>query len=276
MKIASNVHVHSSWCDGFNKPEEMAEAAINLNFTDLGFSSHSYTPFDPSTRTISSYDEYVKDISLLKKRYKDKLNILCGIEQDMHSPIDRQLFDYTILSAHYLPLYDGIYTSVDHHPKILEDAIGDRYMNNSIALAKDYFSFLTSGVREHKPDILGHYDVITKSNKEFRFFDENSKEYMDTAITYLDDILDTLNGYGGMIEINTSGIRYKWTGYPYAGTPFMLRRILQKKTRVIITGDSHEIGYLTYGFDEALQLLTAYGFKSMTILENGIFRDISI
>lgn len=36
----SNAHTHSTWCDGKDSLEDMAQAAIELGFTDLGFTCH--------------------------------------------------------------------------------------------------------------------------------------------------------------------------------------------------------------------------------------------
>ena len=44
----SNAHTHSTWCDGKDSLEDMAQAAIELGFTDLGFTCHSPALFDPS------------------------------------------------------------------------------------------------------------------------------------------------------------------------------------------------------------------------------------
>lgn len=43
--LSSSTHNHTTWCDGKNTPEEMAEAAWKLGFTDLGFSGHTYVDF---------------------------------------------------------------------------------------------------------------------------------------------------------------------------------------------------------------------------------------
>ena len=276
MTLTSNAHVHTNWCDGFNTAEEMVLAAIKLRFTDLGFSSHSSAPFDPSSPGLINPEGYRNEIAELKQKYEGRISILCGLEQDVNSEKEMEKYDYIILSAHYLPVVEGNHDSIDHNPRRLDEIIKERYSNNSIALAREYFSHLTQGVKQYKPDIVGHFDVITKFNKESRIFDEQSKEYQDAALTYLDEIIDCINDYGGMIEINTSGIRYKWTGYPYAGSPFILSRILAKKARIIITGDSHEIGMLKYKFPEALEMIKAAGFSSMTVLKNGSFVDVNI
>ena len=42
----ANLHTHTSFCDGKNSPEEMVRSAVEKGFDVLGFSGHSYTPFD--------------------------------------------------------------------------------------------------------------------------------------------------------------------------------------------------------------------------------------
>lgn len=37
-------HTHSTWCDGKNTVQEMADAAYALGFSGLGFSGHGYCP----------------------------------------------------------------------------------------------------------------------------------------------------------------------------------------------------------------------------------------
>ncbi|MBR1659994.1 MAG: PHP domain-containing protein, partial [Oscillospiraceae bacterium] len=44
--ISEDFHVHSSFSDGKNSPEEIVEAALARGMTRLGISDHSYTSFD--------------------------------------------------------------------------------------------------------------------------------------------------------------------------------------------------------------------------------------
>ncbi|MDO4207467.1 MAG: PHP domain-containing protein, partial [Lachnospiraceae bacterium] len=60
-------HVHTTYSDGDNSPEEMILAAIDKGMTKIGISDHSYTWFDetyciPKERIA----EYKKEIAALK------------------------------------------------------------------------------------------------------------------------------------------------------------------------------------------------------------------
>lgn len=52
MKYISNLHTHTTYCDGKNSIEENILYAIEKNFISLGFSGHSYLPFDNSSMSI--------------------------------------------------------------------------------------------------------------------------------------------------------------------------------------------------------------------------------
>ena len=83
--IKTNFHTHTTFCDGKNTAEEMVEAAIKKGFTHLGFSAHSYTAYDESCGLpLSKMEEYKKEIYRLKKKYKDKIKIYCGIEYEFY------------------------------------------------------------------------------------------------------------------------------------------------------------------------------------------------
>ena len=46
MKILCDYHVHTTFSDGKNTPEEIVLAAREKGLKEIGFSDHSYTFFD--------------------------------------------------------------------------------------------------------------------------------------------------------------------------------------------------------------------------------------
>ena len=44
--MLQNLHTHSRFCDGADELEDIVLEAINQGFDTIGFSSHSFTPFD--------------------------------------------------------------------------------------------------------------------------------------------------------------------------------------------------------------------------------------
>ena len=82
--MKSNLHTHTTWCDGKNTAEEMVLSAIESGFDVLGFSGHSYTSFDESyCMSRENTKIYRQEIRRLADVYRDQIRIFCGIEQDL-------------------------------------------------------------------------------------------------------------------------------------------------------------------------------------------------
>ena len=275
MKMTSNVHTHSTYCDGANTLREMAEHALSLGFTDLGFSSHSPTPFDPDFPGIVDEQVYRSEIAALKEEYCGRLGILCGVEQEAYRPVNREDYDYIIGSVHYMPFDDGAMIPNDNSRTLVDVAARKYYRGDCLAMARDYYSMVVSSTQRDKPDIIGHFDLITKFNGDNSLFDENGKTYRDMALEALDAVIDTVVPYGGMIEVNTSVMVRKLRNNPYPA-PFLMRRMVQRNVRAIITSDSHQASTLNTGFDAALEIMRDVGFRSMALLKNGAFVDVNI
>lgn len=98
--IKSNVHTHTTFCDGQDSMEDMVKAAVSLGFDTLGFSFHSYTPFDPSY-CIRDYYEYMREFERLRKEYGQTICLLNGVELDLYGERP-SVCDFVIGSVHYL------------------------------------------------------------------------------------------------------------------------------------------------------------------------------
>ena len=103
-----NLHIHTTYADGKDAPEELILEAIRQGFTSIGFSEHSYMPFSdyPHQMTVAQTEDYKKEIRTLKEKYRDKIGIFCGLELEFYSEFATGDFDYIIGSVHYLEV-DG-------------------------------------------------------------------------------------------------------------------------------------------------------------------------
>ena len=102
MIQAADYHVHSVYSDGKDDIESIILCAIEKGLREIGISDHSYTFFDESCCIKKEKTkDYVAEISALKKKYADRIKVLCGIELDVFSDIDLEDYDYVIGSAHY-------------------------------------------------------------------------------------------------------------------------------------------------------------------------------
>lgn len=276
MRQLSNAHTHSSWCDGADSPRQLVEEAIRLGFTDLGFTSHSPAPFDPGCAGLADEAAYRAEIRALREEYKDKISLLCGIEWDIRSALDDPAaYDYIIGSAHYLPLEQEWPVSVDNTPEASLRARDEYYGGDGFAMARAYYDTVVKAITGMKPQIIAHFDLVTKFNESHRLFDEESPAYQSVALEALDAVLDVAAGNGGMLEVNTGAMARGWKKTPYPAL-FLLRHAAKRGARVIITTDCHNKSMLGHGFGLSLELLRQAGFGSMAVLSRGEFTDVTI
>ncbi len=258
--IKADFHVHTTFCDGKNTPEEMVEAAISLGMTSLGFSVHSYTDFDTSyCIKKEKVADYIEEITHLKEKYSGKIRILCGIERDLYANKPEESFDYTIGSLHYVKK-NGVYYTVDESAECLKKAINEAWQGNAAAFACDYFAEV-SRMGEVSPDIIGHLDLITKFDEVEPIFDVSDPAYIAAAKGAVDALLPL----GVPFEINTGAISrgYRKTPYP---APFLLAYILEKGGKVILSGDVHAASGLLCAFEEAEALARTLGAETFETL----------
>ena len=99
--MLSNLHTHTVFCDGKNTAEEMVISAIDKGFVSLGFSGHAYTEFE-LTSCMKDEQGYINEIERLKEKYKGKIEIYLGTEEDAFAHVDRSKYEYIIGSMHFL------------------------------------------------------------------------------------------------------------------------------------------------------------------------------
>ena len=264
----SNLHTHTIYSDGKNTPREVVEAAIAKNMVSLGFSDHSFTDFDlryciPKEKL----GEYISEVRALKKEYEGQIEIYLGYEQDGFAVIeDRSVFDYIIGDTHYVRTDYGP-RDVDHSPENFLDTLNNCFGGDAFAFAKAYYELYAERIPLLRPDILGHFDLVTK----FGYIDEEDPRYRALALEVLDFCLEICP----LVEMNTGAISRGYRKQPYPA-PFILDRIKEKGGKIILTSDCHNKDYLTCHFDECLDILHAHSFDSVVQLLSNKFIEVGI
>ncbi|MCR4606374.1 MAG: histidinol-phosphatase [Oscillospiraceae bacterium] len=242
--IRTDLHIHTTYGDGRNTPEEMVLSAITMGMERIGFSEHSSVPFDPlEGMTGDNVRKYIDEISGLKEKYRGRIEILCGIEQDFYSEQDVSAFDYVIGSVHYLEK-DGAYFAVDDTPDILEQALADHYAGDSLALAEDYFSTVSLVADKTGADIIGHFDLITKFCEKAIKIETDDPAYISAWQRAADRLLPL----GKPFEINTGAVSRGWRSAPYPDMR-IIEYIREHGGRFILSSDSHSSDTIAFGFD---------------------------
>ncbi len=251
--ILTDFHTHTYICDGKNTAEEMVNAALSMGLEKIGFSGHSFAPFDKDySMSEEGTVEYFKEINALKEKYKDKIQILCGIELDLLSDEPKLPFDYRIGSVHYLKLKGEIIT-VDAGKEILIKAADKHFGGDMLSLAEEYYRCVAE-FKNRDIDIIGHIDLITKLNKDNCLFDANSPRYKTAALNACDALLSKNIPF----EINTGAISRGYKDSPYPAD-FILKHIKEKGGSVIFNSDAHHCDNLCYEFGKWYKILSEKG-----------------
>ena len=245
-----NYHTHSCFCDGKDTPEEMVLAAIRLGCKELGFSGHSYTPFDGSfCMTRENTLAYRETVRALQKKYADQIKIYLGIEQDYHSPESTEGYEYIIGSVHYVEK-DGVYLSIDESKQTQIDMVNQYYNGDFYSFVEDYYALVADVYNKTKCHIIGHFDIITKFNRDGDLFDTNHPRYRAAAQKALKALLDA----PAYLEVNTGAMSRGYTTVPYPEQDY-LRQWLAAGKEIIFSSDCHSKDHLLFGYDmyEALK-----------------------
>lgn len=270
--IIGDYHTHTTYCDGNNTPEEMLLTAIDKGFKVYGFSSHSHLPYDDSwNMSIDAQEKYVAEILALREKYKGKIDVLLGTEYDLLSDNDLTPFDYVIGSCHSL-LKDGNYISVDHSEESFAEYTEKFFGGDYYLFAEEYFKMMSSAADRDDFTFYGHFDLINKFNKGFKFFDERDKRYTEPMLSSLEKLSKT----GIPFEINTQHtFRHRETE-PTCSAVCWLSALCQMGGKIIINSDAHKKERIGYNFALAADVAKKCGFKSVLALTGNGMTEIEL
>ena len=266
--MLSNLHTHTTFCDGQSTAEEMVQKAIEKGFVSLGFSGHAYTPFE-LTSCMKDEQGYINEINRLKKVYKGQIEIYLGTEEDAFALIDRSKYEYIIGSLHFLKI-DG---------KILPIDIGNEYMQrcfeafdkNAERMAECYYSTFTDYLMKRRPDVVGHFDLIKKYDEVSEPIFLGNKKHDEIAKSFL----RTIASKGFLFEVNTGAIARGYRTLPYPSAD-LLHVLKAEGADITLTSDCHNADYLDCYFDETKHILYDIGFRETVMLCNNKFTKIPL
>ena len=262
--IRADFHCHTGFVDGNHSAEEMVLSAIDKGIKVLGISEHAYVPFDPQC-SLSPEDTlaYRREIAKLKEQYRDQITLLCGIEMDYYSQDDIDAYDYVIGSVHYL-VVNGKSYSVDLSPEETLRCINEGFSGDAYAYAKCYFEHVAELRSKWNPNIIGHFDLLTKFQEKGIVFNKNHYLYREAAIMAIKGLRECT------FEVNTGAISRGYRNEPYPDL-FWLQQLQKLGGTVLLSSDSHHKDTLLYRFDVSKSLVEKAGFDTAGFVDrNGI------
>ena len=268
--ILNNYHTHTVFSDGKDTVRACVEAARACGMTGLGISDHSMTPFDlsycmrPETH-IERYEQTVRE-EAKRAAAEDGFKLSLGIEWDAGSVIERERYDYTIGSVHYIEKNGEIF-AVDWGADKQALSVEKLFGGSKLDYARYYFNAVVEHLRRNKPDVAGHFDLLTK----YGLFDEDDPAYQKIVT----DAMAEAVAYVPLFEINAGAMArgLKKTPYP---NPAFLPELKRLGARILISSDAHRAAHVNYAFDDMLAAVRAAGFTAVAQFKDGRFIDVPI
>lgn len=266
--MLTNYHTHSTFCDGKSTLEQTVLSAIEKGFSALGFSGHGYTSFDLHS-CMKDTSGYIEEVGRLKKKYEKEIQIYLGIEEDMHEEVTRSDFEYLIGSSHYIKS-GGKYYPIDLSPSNITDCL-ELFSGNAAEMARVYYDSFCAYIKARRPDIVGHFDLITKFDEKHTPYFMGNAEYNRISEHYLDTVADL----DCIFEVNTGAISrgYRNTPYPALNLLHILKR---RGSKIMISSDCHFAEALDCNFEKTRELLKDVGFKETWALYDGRFSPFAL
>lgn len=267
-----SLHNHTCYCDGENTPEEMVLAAIEAGVETIGFSGHSCTSFDLSyCMTRENTAKYREEILRLREKYRDRIQILLGIERDFYADPDDAPYDYVIGSVHYIIADDGAICAIDESREIVLRDVKEHFGGNIYRWTRRYYETLAQVVEKTNCNVVGHFDLVRKYNGDGTLFDSELPDYRLAVL----DAMEALTETGVIFEINTSAMKAGGRRTPYP-SPDILDWLARHGAKTIITSDAHRAGDILFGFEDAALYAKSCGIGGFTVPRNGKWVTVPI
>lgn len=252
-------HIHSKFStDSKMDAEEACQKAVEIGLTGLVFTDHvdyDFPDFDESF--LINFDKYFEAFTALKDKWKEKLDILIGVEMGFQPQILERInkvlldypFDFVINSVHIIDRLDP-YTGMFFRGRSQRQSY-QRYLQELLVSVKAYDNY----------DIIGHIGYAAR----YGDFEDKPLRYADYS-DLLDQILKAVIAQGKGIELNTSGLRSDLM-QPIPGYD-VFKRYFELGGEILTLGsDSHFVEHLGHCFKEAASHLKDIGFRHVAHFE---------
>lgn len=254
-------HTHHTRCrHAEGQIEDYIKAGIDRGLDIIGISDHAphfYSEQDHLRPNItmkkSEFASYVDEVLRLKEKYKDKIDVLLGVESDYfpeHMTDYKRAFkkyplDYIIGSVHFL----GESSIFD---KKVWETLTQR---EKIARQERYYTLIQQSAQIGMFHILGHIDCMKTGYQPFS----------ELPQPIVDETLRIIGESGVAIEVNTSGTHKGCGWYP---TYEILERARHFGVDVTFGSDAHVPERVGEDFAEVQATLKAIGYEQWCYFKN--------
>jgi histidinol-phosphatase (PHP family) len=266
MSLPADYHMHTPLCrHASGEPVHYARRALELGFTEIGFSDHSpmaRDDFDDWRMRNDQLDEYVgrvrkaqRDFPQLVIRLGLEVDYLPGQEDWIRDLAARHRWDYFIGSVHYVS--DS--WAVDSPFQLAQWKHRDPW-----EVWSAYFERLTQAAATGLFEIIGHADLPKKFGH---------RPTRDCTPLY-DRFLTAAKAHHCAIELNTAGLRKDCREvYPSSE---LLKLARQKEMPITFGSDAHAPAEVGMDFPQAVQLAREAGYTETLRFERRLARSVGL
>lgn len=252
----STYHTHTVFSDGKNTAEEMIKAAIDAHCAEIGFTDHSPMDFECCwCMKQERVTEYVETLMALREKYKDKIKVYIGIEQDYYSPAPDWKPDFVLGSVHYI-LKDGHYLEIDKSAETMRENVDKYYGGDVYAYCEDYYALVADIYNKTGCDIIGHFDLVTKFNEKDPTIDESHPRYVKAVNSALESLIKT----PATFEVNTGAISRGYRTKPYPNEHIIMD-LHARGEKFVFTSDTHSVGSIVWDMNELARIFDMKGIS---------------
>jgi histidinol-phosphatase (PHP family) len=216
--------------------------------------------------------EYCAEVNAAKKKWAGRLSVYLGLEADYiegeatPGQWNREKYglDYIIGSVHYVPTPKGALLEVDGSQEAFRELVDAHFAGDAAELARVYFDCVEKMALEGGFDILGHFDLVKKNNRDSVFFSFDDPVYQKAAARTAVFVAQAQKIDGFAVEVNTGAIA-RGT-YPDTYPSAVVLRLLSG-VPFIITTDAHHPDHLGAGYDRAIANIREAGCGESAFFE---------
>ncbi|CAG8489305.1 1352_t:CDS:2 [Racocetra fulgida] len=276
-------HSHSGqFCEhAKGKLEEIVIEAIKKKFLVYGLSEHcpryrvqdlypEESHLQPSDLS-KTFSEFVIEARRLQEKYKSQITLLVGLETEnitssstteIKNLISQYDLDYLVGSIHHVHE-----TPIDFDLETFEIALSKSASSNNLTesnvvnsleenLFASYFDSQYQLLKDLKPMVVGHFDVIRIFRPSF--------ELTDFLVKKIERNIELVVEYGGLFEINSAGFKKLQCAYPQRD---IFKLIIEKGGKLTISDDSHSPQSVGVNYRKLYDYLKEFNINDLYYLD---------
>lgn len=240
-------HIHTNYCPHGSdySMEEYVKYAIKKGLKSITFTEHAplviedTTPEKDSAMALEDVEAYVKEGSVLKKKYQEVIEINIGFEVDFIEGKEKetqsflekypQMVPHSILSVHFIRLSANEYYCIDYDKDSFLSEIEKVGFNELAATYEHTLKLaLSRPFGKYTPKTIGHITLIDKFEKAHQY-----KNQIDWS-----SILTEIKQNGYQMDYNFAGLDKPFCQQTYP-PEHLVKKAIELKIPLSYGSDAH-------------------------------------